>query len=618
MIVATPIDFLVITALPEERDAVLQRLPGHTLLPPTAGDASVYYQATLPVTYSDGTTTSYALIVTFPPEMSRAPAAALAATAIPRWQPSHVLLVGIAGGIGANGVALGDLLIANQIVDYEVAKAGSDNLARRWHAYDVQAGLLQRARAFPGQRWHAPLARLRPERGQPRMHVGPIATGDKIIEDPALLAELLGTWLKLIGVEMEAGGVAPAARQTNPPPGFFMIRAASDLADPDKETTGVKAWRPYACAVAAAFAVAFLRSGPVVSRTASTKAEQRTRPERGARRSSVASLSTSPRPARAPRTPEATAAQASAPALAALMRAIEMNSPAVEVRAEEFMRAIAADILQCPTADAAGGFNETLSAAIAASAVLAAMFGKASRSVADHDVRSAAERLFGGFANLIALFPRDAILTLRTPEVREEVARFLAHELFLTLFAQLLRAGRWETIHYLLSQHIIVVDHPLGFGSGPIPYPYLARLGGALDARATRHGHPDTPFRVAQLYALHEDHGSLAGDAPLAALLDADLLIWLRKAADRLRDPADQAWTAHLLTYWSASPPLFRRVAHKADAEGLARALGLLAPRTTQDPAMLRQFLHNQLELPEAGFPWRPTALAELHRVGTF
>lgn len=261
-----PIDFLLITALPEERDAVLQRLPGYQMARPAAGDASVYYRATLPATYSDGTRTSYELVVTFPPEMSRAPAAALAATAIARWQPSYVLLVGIAGGIGTNGVALGDLLIANRIIDYEVAKAQSEALSRRWHSYDVHAGLLQRAMAFTGWRWHGPVAAARPEPGRPERHFGPIASGDKVVEDPSLLNDLLQTWPKLIGVEMEAGGVAPAARQSNPPPGFFMVRAASDLADPDKGSPEVRGWRPYACAVAAAFAVAFLRSGPVVPR----------------------------------------------------------------------------------------------------------------------------------------------------------------------------------------------------------------------------------------------------------------------------------------------------------------------------------------------------------------
>ena len=42
----------------------------------------------------------------------------------------------------------------------------------------------------------------------------------------------------LIGVEMEAGGVASAAFQAASRPGFFMVRGVSDVADPDKDARG--------------------------------------------------------------------------------------------------------------------------------------------------------------------------------------------------------------------------------------------------------------------------------------------------------------------------------------------------------------------------------------------
>ncbi len=42
-----------------------------------------------------------------------------------------------------------------------------------------------------------------------------------------------------------------------------MVRAVSDMADEKKSSKSVKRWRRYACEVAAAYAVALLRSGPV-------------------------------------------------------------------------------------------------------------------------------------------------------------------------------------------------------------------------------------------------------------------------------------------------------------------------------------------------------------------
>lgn len=42
-----------------------------------------------------------------------------------------------------------------------------------------------------------------------------------------------------------------------------MVRGVSDLADARKGSARVEEWRPYACDVAASFAVALLKDGPV-------------------------------------------------------------------------------------------------------------------------------------------------------------------------------------------------------------------------------------------------------------------------------------------------------------------------------------------------------------------
>ena len=58
-----PVDVVLITPLEEERDAVLARLDGHRQLPPTQDDIRVYYAAELPVTFPDGATATYRVIV---------------------------------------------------------------------------------------------------------------------------------------------------------------------------------------------------------------------------------------------------------------------------------------------------------------------------------------------------------------------------------------------------------------------------------------------------------------------------------------------------------------------------------------------------------------------------
>ena len=56
-----PIDFLIVTALEEERDAVLDAFPELALLPPSAEDVRRYYLGNLPYSRMDGTSSVYRL-----------------------------------------------------------------------------------------------------------------------------------------------------------------------------------------------------------------------------------------------------------------------------------------------------------------------------------------------------------------------------------------------------------------------------------------------------------------------------------------------------------------------------------------------------------------------------
>ena len=111
------VDFLLVTALEEERDAVLDKLPGYQKLPPFRDDIRTYFQAQLPVTFSDGETGNYRVIVMPLLGMGRVQAATATADAITRWHPRYIMLVGIAGGVAARGVSIGDILIADQTGD---------------------------------------------------------------------------------------------------------------------------------------------------------------------------------------------------------------------------------------------------------------------------------------------------------------------------------------------------------------------------------------------------------------------------------------------------------------------------------------------------------------------
>ena len=259
-----PIDFLLIAPLAEERDALLALLPGHRRLPPSDDDIRVYYAAEIPAHFPDGQPVTYSAVVLPLAGMGHTQAASACGDAIRRFEPRYVLLVGIAGGVAKNGVSLGDLLLPDQVADYELAKITREGSSVRWQVHQVDQRLLIAAQNHAGGDL-ADTAARRPEPGRPRVHIGPICTGNKVVADDSLADQLREVWIKLIGVEMEAGGVANAVAQSARRPGFFMIRGVSDLADADKDSDEVKPWRPYACEIAAAWTLEWLKSGPVTA-----------------------------------------------------------------------------------------------------------------------------------------------------------------------------------------------------------------------------------------------------------------------------------------------------------------------------------------------------------------
>ena len=266
-----PVDFVIITALEEERAAVLGRLPNCQPLDPESQDIRRYYAGRLPVKLPGGAEGHYSVVIMQLLGMGRVQAATATSDAIKRWRPRYVLMVGIAGGVAAKDAGLGDILVSQQIVDYELQKLTPDGPQIRWQVHQADPRLLGASQQLPAEAAGSLVTVRRPLKGTPQRLIGPIASGDKVIAYGAALELYRQHWTALIGVEMEAAGVATAAFQAAKPPGFFMVRGVSDLADASKDSKTVQKWRAYACDIAAAYAVALLQSGPVPLRTTPRK-----------------------------------------------------------------------------------------------------------------------------------------------------------------------------------------------------------------------------------------------------------------------------------------------------------------------------------------------------------
>ena len=137
----------------------------------------------------------------------------------------------------------------------------------RWKGYPASPRLLGAVRNLTSADWLELAPEGKPGDQPPVRHIGPIASGDKLIAVEEVLARLRAHWPELIGVEMEAAGVVAASFQAAKPPEFFMVRGVSDLADEEKNSAHVRRWRPYACDIAASYTVALLKSGPIVLQT---------------------------------------------------------------------------------------------------------------------------------------------------------------------------------------------------------------------------------------------------------------------------------------------------------------------------------------------------------------
>ncbi len=254
---------MIITALPEERDAVLSQLDGPEKI--QLEGSPTYYRATVPAfSHSAG----YDVAVTMLSHMGNIEAAQHTFRAIEDLHPDYVLMVGIAGGVKGQ-VRLGDVVVSKQVLYYEQAKQKPGGPDQRPMIQPADPVLLERAQNYTDITWLDHIHVPRPARGRrtgpnnPQVVFGPIAAGEKIIADVDVVHQLKGIHSKVSAIDMESFGVAVAAANTIDRPRFLAIRGISDYADPAKNDQ----WHAYAAASAAAFAIGFLRAGPVKPRT---------------------------------------------------------------------------------------------------------------------------------------------------------------------------------------------------------------------------------------------------------------------------------------------------------------------------------------------------------------
>jgi len=269
------VDFLIVTALKEETQAITELLEEKR---PLAHDL-------LGKVSREGSADKYVVALTGIGGMGTNAAQAEAREALGRLNPNRVILTGIAAGFPEAGVDPGDILVPYAIVDYELAKLKEPSAGRlkkllkffrgkvkfehRGLAICLSYGLWHAANTLGRDETSAWVDAIRVPRPdgidhKPAVHSegnSVLGSGEKVVATK--FAETRKWLLKefprqAIGLEMESLGVQRACHVTDTP--FLVVKASQDPGTKEKDTPDDKdIWRAYAAQAAAAFSIALIR-----------------------------------------------------------------------------------------------------------------------------------------------------------------------------------------------------------------------------------------------------------------------------------------------------------------------------------------------------------------------
>jgi nucleoside phosphorylase len=192
--------------------------------------------------------------------MGMVSAAILVTKAIRSWEPDIVVMTGVCAGV-AEKVKLGDIIVAKQVIDYGSGKLQggrlypdyeplliNEQLGECVQAACADQEMLQEVRAAWGKNAGRPRTEL-------SAHLGAIASGAAVVADEGVVVGVIEHKRSLLGIDMEAYGVARACVAALSEPRFLVVKGVQDYADEKKNDK----YRRYAAFVCADFAVRVLR-----------------------------------------------------------------------------------------------------------------------------------------------------------------------------------------------------------------------------------------------------------------------------------------------------------------------------------------------------------------------
>jgi nucleoside phosphorylase len=154
------------------------------------------------------------------------------------WHPKAIIMVGVAFGKDITKQKIGDVLVASQIIPYEGQRI-DEQIIFRSPIPPSNPTLLNRFENAPNWRF------ARPDKQLCTLRVGPILSGEKLVDNPDFKSQLFQRFPQAIGGEMEGAGLCAASGRMGV--AWILVKSICDWGDGTKQDF----YQPLAAAAAA-------------------------------------------------------------------------------------------------------------------------------------------------------------------------------------------------------------------------------------------------------------------------------------------------------------------------------------------------------------------------------
>lgn len=256
--------------------------------------------------------------------------------------------------------------------------------------------------------------------------------------------------------------------------------------------------------------------------------------------------------------------------------------------------------------------GEELISAIAKTEPIVARFSKMAETIAVMADTSAAIEVHNWFGKILERYSLPRNFSGAYNEAEFDFFIFIGHELFVSLFAFLLREQQWDMISRLLNEPIPVRYLRRDDGAGNAEWSDISRhvriLGGESHKRQRLSYHGDL---------LKERHstGELGVALPFEDFVDADFFLYLKGLLPQEEYHGDFTWRPWSVIWLGGTPRFILRAQSAGQADNLTRALAL--PSVEQLKKRLEERGSEVRALYRHGFWNYPVRLGDVEKIGS-